>query len=189
MIYKDINQKYTELVSKYLAAGYLINSATMSGSQGETASIDLTNGTQIVRLTIKTFYDMDDYLDGVEIVEGRVVESIEPHNEGDRQTIWNDRLDVMSCQRYYEVGENRKTRRKFYGTQEEANRAAKLRGHRRYIKKVSDTRDLTQIGLKVAERIILEKFKARRISYGDIRVSKTGKSYIVVYKNNTYRLH
>lgn len=189
MIYKDINQKYTELVSKYLAAGYLINSATMSGSQGETASIDLTNGTQIVRLTIKTFYDMDDYLDGVEIIEGRVVESIEPHNEGGRQTIWNDRLDVMSCQRYYEVGENRKTRRKFYGTQEEANRAANLRGHRRYIKKVSDTRDLTQIGLKVAERIIREKFKARRISYEDIRITKTGKGYVVVYKNNTYRLH
>lgn len=189
MKYKDINQKYTELVSKYLAAGYLINSATMSGSQGETASIDLTNGTQIVRLTIKTFYDMDDYLDGVEIVEGRVVESIEPHNEGGRQTIWNDRLDVMSCQRYYEVGENRKTRRKFYGTLEAAKQARKIHYDRWTRNQMSNSKDLTKIGKEIGKRIVREKFKVKRVCECDIKVSKTDRTYIVVYKNNTYRLH
>ena len=189
MKYKDIDQKYTELVSKYLAAGYIINSATMAGNEGERASIDLTKDGEIVRVLVTDFRDSETSLDGTEIIEGKVVEDIEPHHEGCWKNIWNKQLQVISRQRYYEIGENRKTCRKFYGTQEEANRAAKLRGHRRYIKKVSDTRDLTQIGLKVAERIIREKFKARRISYGDIRITKTGKGYVVVYKNNTYRLH
>lgn len=190
MKYKDIDQKYTELVSKYLAAGYIINSATMASSEGENASIDLTKDGKMVRVLVGSFVELNDYyLQGVEIVEGVVVEDIVPHCEGSWQTIWNSRLKVVSRQRYYEVGRNRNTGRKFYGTREAAKRADKLRGQRRYINKVSDTRDLTQIGLKVAERIAREKFKARRISYKDLRVSKTGRGYIVVYKNNTYRLH
>lgn len=190
MRYKDIDQKYTELVNKYLTAGYIINSATMAGNEGERASIDLTKDGEIVRVLVVEFRESEkNFLKGTEIIEGRVVEDIEPHHEGGWQNIWNNRLQVISRQRYYEIGENRKTCRKFYGTQEEANRAVELRRHRRYIKKMSDTQDLTQIGLKVAERIIREKFKARRIAYKDIRITKTGKDYVVVYKNNTYRLH
>lgn len=44
MKYIDINRKFTETVSSYIAQGYIINTASMSGSQGEVAHIDLTNG-------------------------------------------------------------------------------------------------------------------------------------------------
>lgn len=190
MKYKDIDQKYTELVSKYLAAGYIINSATMAGSEGENASIDLTKAGKVVRVLVGGFTELNDcYLQGVEIVEGMVVEDIVPHCEGSRQTIWNNRLKVISRQRYYEVGRNRNTGRKFYGTREAAKRADKLRSQRRHIYNVPNTKDLTKIGRKIAERIVRDKFKAKRIAADDIRVFKSGKSYAVVYKNNTYRLH
>ena len=45
MTYADINKMFTAEVSKYLARGYHFNTASMSGSQGETAQVDLTNGT------------------------------------------------------------------------------------------------------------------------------------------------
>lgn len=48
MKYIDINRKFTETVSSYIAQGYIINTASMSGSQGEIAHIDLTDGKQIV---------------------------------------------------------------------------------------------------------------------------------------------
>lgn len=35
MKYIDINQKFTAKVAEYIAKGYTINTATMSGSQGE----------------------------------------------------------------------------------------------------------------------------------------------------------
>lgn len=35
MKYIDINKRYTEIVTEYMARGYIINTRTMSGSQGE----------------------------------------------------------------------------------------------------------------------------------------------------------
>lgn len=35
MKYIDINQKFTAKVAEYIAKGYTINTATMSGSQGD----------------------------------------------------------------------------------------------------------------------------------------------------------
>lgn len=52
MKYIDINQKFTAKVAEYIAKGYTINTATMSGSQGEVAHVDLTDGKQVVRVLL-----------------------------------------------------------------------------------------------------------------------------------------
>ena len=44
MKYIDINQRFTAKVAEYIAKGYTINTATMSGSQGEVAHVDLARG-------------------------------------------------------------------------------------------------------------------------------------------------
>ena len=54
MKYIDINQKFTAKVAEYIAKGYTINTATMSGSQGEVAHVDLTDGKQVVRVPAKS---------------------------------------------------------------------------------------------------------------------------------------
>ena len=54
MKYADINKRYTETVSEYLARGYTINTRTMTGSQGDYAHIDLTDGTEVVRIDRKS---------------------------------------------------------------------------------------------------------------------------------------
>ena len=53
MTYADINKMFTAEVSKYLARGYHFNTASMIGSQGETAKVDLTNGTEIIRILLR----------------------------------------------------------------------------------------------------------------------------------------
>ena len=59
-IYKreDIQDQYTEMVDRYIRKGYVINPESMSGSQGEIAKIDLTDGGEIVRVYMehKTHY-------------------------------------------------------------------------------------------------------------------------------------
>lgn len=68
-IYKreDIQDQYTEMVDRYIRKGYVINPESMSGSQGEIAKIDLTDGREIVRVYIehKTHYGSmeDDWFD------------------------------------------------------------------------------------------------------------------------------
>ena len=44
MKFADINKVFTAEVNKYLERGYHFNTATMRGSQGEIAHIDLTDG-------------------------------------------------------------------------------------------------------------------------------------------------
>lgn len=69
MKYIDINQKFTAKVAEYIAKGYTINTATMSGSQGEVAHVDLTDGKQVVRVLLDSFTEYDSFnsLSGLEI--------------------------------------------------------------------------------------------------------------------------
>lgn len=50
MKFIDINREFTAAANSYMAQGYYINAGTMGGSQGEVAHIDLTNGTEIIRV-------------------------------------------------------------------------------------------------------------------------------------------
>ena len=55
MKYIDINRKFTDTVSSYLANGYHFNTATMNGSQGEISAVDLTNDSEIIRVLLRRF--------------------------------------------------------------------------------------------------------------------------------------
>lgn len=78
MKFIDINREFTAAANSYMAQGYYINAGTMGGSQGEVAHIDLTNGTEIIRVLLTTF---NNYLgtEGVELIVGRVKDDIKPN--------------------------------------------------------------------------------------------------------------
>ena len=54
MTKNDIRSIYTQKVTELLAQGYQIHPETMSGSQGEIAHIDLTNGSEILRVLVES---------------------------------------------------------------------------------------------------------------------------------------
>lgn len=95
MKFIDINREFTAAANSYMAQGYYINAGTMGGSQGEVAHIDLTNGTEIIRVLLTTF---NNYLgtEGVELIVGRVKDDIKPNQEDRWNTVWNERLEVIS---------------------------------------------------------------------------------------------
>ena len=118
MKFIDINREFTAAANSYMAQGYYINAGTMGGSQGEVAHIDLTNGTEIIRVLLTTF---NNYLgtEGVELVVGRVKDDIKPNQEDRWNTVWNERLEVISNKKFYRL--NNRAQDGFYGTEEEAN--------------------------------------------------------------------
>lgn len=187
MKYADINKRYTEIVSEYISKGYAINTISMSGSQGETAKIDLTNGTEIIRVMVDTFSDWRANIEGVEIIVGRVVDKfIKPHNNSGWDTIWNNQLEVIATERYYRIGRDSN----HYGTQTEAEAAADLRV-KRYIARESTrkTENITEKAKEIAKRIIRREFGVKRICEADIKVSKFNGVYTIGYKGKAYRLH
>jgi len=173
MKYIDINKRFTEIVTEYLVKGYTLNSRSMSGSQGEFASIDLTDGTEVIRVLVAPFHEWTDApLEGVEIVVGRASAEVKPNSCEDRYTIWNNRLDVISAERFYEIATKRNNE-KFYGTREEAIATQQVR-LQRYIAKCqnSKTEDLTPKVMEIAKRIIRREFGVKRICEADVKVSK-----------------
>lgn len=85
MKYVDINKRFTEIVSEYIAEGYTLNTASMNGSEGEISKVDLTDGKEILRVLVRRFDDCESLfnLTGVEITVGRVPEEdrVTPHDD------------------------------------------------------------------------------------------------------------
>lgn len=190
MKYVDINRRYTEIVAEYMAKGYTINTASMGGSQGETCKIDLTNGTEIIRIMVDTFSDWTANLNGIQIIVGKALdEDVRPHSNSGWNTLWNNRLEIITCEQFFKLGEDRTTGTQ-YGTKAEAEAAAALH-LQRYIAKerVRETTKLTGKAIEIGKRIVRREFGFKRICESDITVSKYNGVYTVGYHNKVYRLH
>lgn len=112
----DISRIYTSKIAELLSAGYQINPWTMSGSQGEIAKVDLTNGSEIIRVLIETSYEFP-IGEIVTITIGRVVEQ-------GGLTIWNHRLEVCSQIKFAQIAED------YYTTYDEGVKIEEKRAQR-----------------------------------------------------------
>ncbi len=108
MKYIEINRKYSEVVSSYLVNGYVINTSTMDGSQGDRAHIDLTNGSEIVRILVRDVRNQSTFTYDVEIIVGKCADKrIAPNSSTQYGTIWNNELEVISAIRYRQISVDR----------------------------------------------------------------------------------
>ena len=189
MKYADINKRFTEIVAEYMAKGYTINASTMSGSQGETAKIDLTDGTEIIRVIVDSFYENgDDYaIDGDEIIVGKVTDNVKPNGHGYLDTVWNQRLEIITRERFYLLDKQSD----FYTTKEEATKAAKIRVERWTRRRAAKVEFVpSDKALDLAVNIVREKLGYRRVFRADVRITKNDRThkYTVGYNGKAYTL-
>ena len=187
MTKNDIRRIYTEKVAELLAKGYILHPETMSGSQGEMAHIDLTNGSEILRILIETSISFDGYGDILTIRVGRCTDEI----RGSWHTIWNNRLETLSEIKLAKISDN------FYTTLEEGMRMAEVRLSR-YDWRVHNRDQRTELGdayKLVALRWLRRqpRMKTCRLEDIDRMVKLTRKDKLVCYeitaKGKEYRLH
>lgn len=197
MKYTEINKKFTTLVAGYLAKGYMINTATMPGSQGERAKVDLTNGTEVIRIVLESFTTYDDiHLRGWKIVVGRAGEQdcITPNSPEDACTLWNGHLEVLYEECFYQIGR----RGNNFGTKEEAEVAAQKSIERWSKKPTMSNTEYNTIdnpeALHIAAQYLLNKGVAKRIDRNSLKLrkrvyKKTHVTYLVEYKGKAYSLN
>lgn len=135
MKYEAINRRFTESSAEWMAKGYHINTASMGGSQGEVAHLDLTNGEEIVRIVLESFRDCnyEEGLDGegLELKIGHVTDNVIPDScRTWGETVWNQHLEIISSERFYQIGREKRNGEKWYGTREEAIAQSKARYER-----------------------------------------------------------
>lgn len=192
MKYSEINKRYTEIVAEYMNKGYTINTASMSGSQGEIAKIDLTDGTEIIRIVISTFVKYNDlHSEGIEIIVGRTTDKAKPHSNNKDYTVWNNHLEIICEERFYQIGSYGTD---FYGNEEEAKRASQIKHERWALRREDNSRTelKNEKAIEIAKNIIRTKFGYNRINTPEIKITKCKFEdrigYIVRYRNNTYKL-
>ena len=186
MTYKDINNRFTQIVSEYIAKGYTFNTSSMGGSQGEIANIDLTNGKEIVRIVVSSFNNWRECLEGVEIAIGRCTDNVRPHSGQLHETVWNSHLEIIHTEYFYKISRYDS----FYGTREEAEAARDIR-HARYARReMAVTKYTPSAKAKaIAERIVRSKLGYLRVNPDEVKISKSSDGYCVVYRTKVYRLH
>ena len=197
MKFCEINQRYTDLVANYIATGYHFNTATMSGSQGEIARVDLTNGTEIITIYIESFSDWSGVNDlkGVQICIAHVSqqdELIPDCHEGYR-TLWLSHAEVEYRERYYQVGRDAN----WYVTEEEA-KAAAAKQYERYTRKprhygCKTTKITNPKAIELAKQYLIDNNVGKRIDLRYLEVKKTFDHgytrWYIVYKSKYYSLH
>ena len=187
MKYIDINKRYTAIVAEYMTKGYTVNTASMSGSQGEIAKIDLTDGNEIIRILVKSFSDYRNDVDGIEIIVGKSTDDVKPNSNERFGTIWDSRLEVLRTERFYHVGEYNND---FYATEEDAKRASDIRTERYIRRRIKNKKfESSEKAMEIAKRVVRNKMGYKRINASEVKLSKTDRGYFVTYRSNTYKLH
>ena len=94
--------KFSAAVAEYIAKGYIINTGTMNGSQGEVAHVDLTNDSEIIRVVL--MYNFATWPEKeYTIIVGRTQPNAIPNlRTNEAETIWNNKLEVISSMTYAE---------------------------------------------------------------------------------------
>lgn len=100
MTIKDINKLFTDKMLEYINDGYVVNTNTMGGTQGETAKVDLTNGKYIIRLYIDI--KSESLMSYLHIIAERV-KVIKKYKRGWDNTIWNGHNEVIFDKSFFEV--------------------------------------------------------------------------------------
>ena len=187
MRYKEINKRFTEKVNDYMMHGYQIDTASMSGSQGEVAHIDLTNGEEIIRIYLTTFHELENWTEGFEIVVGRCADNVAPNSPVSfSTTIWNNNLEMISIEKFYKLY-TRKDGETVYGAKSEAGEVQQKRFNRCY--RMNDVKDYSsnEEFHDIAVRYLKRALGKRRIS-SHVTIMKRGAKYTIDYRDRSYTL-
>lgn len=192
MKFKEINKKFTEKVAEYMAKGWYFNTATVSGSQGEVAKVDLTDGKRIVRIMLSRANGYGEFWwEGYKLTVGFTKPSIKPNDCDTWQTVWNNELEVVFEETFYRAGTDSRNDW-FVGEEEARNGYKKMLS--RYNNRVSKDKDidLGENGAKIVLPFVKKQYRCGRAKACDVKVVKKFRDgevrWYVTYKNHSWTL-
>jgi hypothetical protein len=191
MKYEMINKRFTETVAEWMAKGYHINTATMNGHQGEVAKIDLTNGAEIIRIVLDNFHEWDEdwNYDGLDLIVGRCTDDAKPDSGNAWGTLWTNHLEIISSERFYQIGREKRNGEKWYGTREEAAYQSKTHMERYRARRVRDTirKDMPEAAKAVVLPFLHRQPKCKNLKLS--RVASVEKVVSTGYDGTTRRYY
>ena len=198
----DIEAIFTAKVQDYIVKGYTISTTTMSGHQGEIAKVDVTNGSEIIRILLTSEHEWNHEdcreIESVVLTVGRAEDTFKPCHHSNpfdtmRPTIWNNKLEILEQRTFYQISRDddffTEDFAEYRAMQEVQMERLMNRTDRRWSPK---TTDLGEAAKQAAIRYIKRKLGKQRVSSKDITVTKKEwkdeTHYYIRYFSNEYRL-
>lgn len=100
----EIDKIFARMLGEYLADGYVINTNTMGGSQGEIAKVDLMKDGVFVRMSL--WKDHNFRKPNADYYVLKVGKTSEPIRKGDHEIVWTDNLDEVERHVIYQIGKD-----------------------------------------------------------------------------------
>lgn len=195
---EDIEREYTKKISEYLGQGYVVNLASMNGTQGEEAKIDLRKGNEVLRIYLdkSALYPTKtegkekylSYVDALSLIIKRYVEDGDFYSD----TLWlKDGEEIYRKDYYYVVKNRKKGGEILVDTVDEILRIQDIQYKRRANRRQETViYFLSDKAKEFARRVIAKRSTYKRISNQDICVHKDFRGdkvhYVVSYKGRTY---
>lgn len=116
MKFAEINAIFTEKVTEMIYNGYVINTMTMGGSQGDIAAVDFRKGEDVIRVRLhKEMHSMVNgkyvWADCIVLTVGRCLDNAVINNVKAQTylTIWNGELEVLEERTFWQMQDKRDT--------------------------------------------------------------------------------
>lgn len=165
----ELDTIFTAKVNEYIAKGYMINTNTMAGSQGEIAHIDFRKGDEVIRILMETKYNWRKG-DTVHIIIGRSTDKVRPERDRD-ETVWNSHLEIIEDIVFLKASDN------WFTSVEEGETINALQEERQNRKHVNESRQL------VPSAALIRGLKNRKgfsnATRNNITVERTSYGYVI----------
>ncbi len=189
MLKKDIEMMFTNEVAAYMAMGYRVNASTMGGTQGELASIDLTNDKDIVRVLVdREHIDCRDYLF---IAVYKMDSKKMVFRSGFNNTMWTSKMELVKKTSWRQISANFYCTESEYAEMRDKIRERRNRRYERYVGR--QEKKLDERASKAVLSFIQRQPRCKTAKAKDINVTKVVYSdgevaYRVNYKGKNFYL-
>ena len=199
----DIRAIYSAKVAELLAQGYTIYPDSMRGSQGEIAKIDLSRGSEIIRVLLEHQPCISREENGFSWWDGAVIMTVgRAQQDGNwfrgewDDTLWNQRMDIIERHTWYEIGgTTRAGRADWYLEEAEARKASEIRiiRYRRNVEDQTECGDAHKaIAIRWLKKQPIRGMKSKKAS--DIKSMrklrrKNGGIYYQIRMNGNYNTY
>lgn len=179
-----IEMAYTNVVADYLKRGYVINTKTSSGSQGEVHKIDFRDGSDVYRIVLLHIQDYD-APDNIGQMIIRVLKYTDVNMHTD--ILWTDKGTTIAETIFYLVAERCNEHKEVYSTDiEVAKNAERIRIERCRRKAYTPIRFIkfTKAQQKVVKEILKNHAGYKTVAATKIMsMRRTSNGYVIFIKD------
>lgn len=195
----ELDAQFTDLVTKYLAKGYIVHTNSMGGSQGEEAKVDLYKDGNFLRIWMES-KSSHSWSNREEWHGSRMIISVgnwkNPYNDKSPDIMWMQDFDVIEEYTYYNISNRGYYSSEWYVESKEEAMEYQHKHYARYAdKSYKNKREFFENpqAIAIAKKYLKRKLGYQRVSESDIYVSKSTydekeADYFIDYKGHVCSL-